>query len=99
MSQRSEKYARSLGRMQRMQGVKLEELGGRVKQIEDREWCWLETVGQDKKEVDQLRERVFSLEREQRRREVSRGRIALLCGTVAVCAVLLWLSLSIFGMV
>ena len=37
MSQRSEKYAREIGRTQRMHSVKLDSLGDRVQQLESRE--------------------------------------------------------------
>ena len=49
MSQRSEKYAREIGRTQRMHSVKLDSLGERVQQIESREWQWLDLVANDKK--------------------------------------------------
>lgn len=94
MSQKKEKYARELGRIQRMQGVKLRELDKRVAQFEKWEWCWLDT-----REVKRLRERVSMLEREQRRREVSRDRIVFVSATFAVCAALIWISLKIFRLI
>ncbi len=99
MSQKSEKYARELGRMQRSQGVRLQNLNARVSEIENREWQWLKMTGRDAQEVRALRERVFTLEREQRRRVVSRNRIMLVSGTFAVCLLLIFVSLKIFGMV
>lgn len=99
MSQRSEKYARAMGRTQRVHSVKLDNLGERVQQIESREWQWLDLVASDKKAVNQLAERVARLELDYRKKEVSRERIALLSSTAAVCAVLMWISLKIFGMV
>ncbi len=99
MSQRSEKYAREIGRTQRMHSVKLESLGERVQQIESREWQWLDLVANDKKTVNQLSERVARLELDRRKKEVSRERIVLLSSTVVVCAMLFWVSLKIFGMV
>ena len=99
MSQRSEKYAREIGRTQRMHSVKLDSLGERVQQIESREWQWLNLVASDKKAVNQLSERVARLELDHRKKEVSRERIALLSSTVVVCMILFWVSLKIFGMV
>ncbi len=99
MSQRSEKYAREIGRTQRVHSVRLESLGERVQQIERREWQWLDLVAGDKKAVNQLAERVARLELDHRKKEVSRERIALLSSIVAVCAALMWISLKIFGMV
>lgn len=99
MSQKSEKYAREIGRTQRMHSVKLDSLGERVQQIESREWQWLDLVASDKKAVNQLSERVARLELDYRKKEVSRERIALLSSTAAVCAALMWISLKIFGMV
>ena len=89
MSQRSEKYAREMGRIQRVHSVKLDRLGERVQQIESREWQWLDLVS----------ERVARLELDHRKKEVSRERIALLSSTAVVCAALMWISLKIFGMV
>lgn len=99
MSQRSEKYARAMGRTQRVHSVKLDSLGERVQQIESREWQWLDLVANDKKTVNHLAERVARLELDYRKKEVSRERIALLSSTAAVCAALMWISLKIFGMV
>lgn len=99
MSQKKEKYAREMGRIQRVHSVRLESLGERVQQIESREWQWLDLVASDKKAVNQLAERVARLELDYRKKEVSRERIALLSSTAAVCAALMWISLKIFGMV
>lgn len=99
MSQKKEKYAREMGRIQRVHSVKLDSLGERVQQIETREWQWLDLVASDKKAVNQLSERVARLELDHRKKEVSRERIALLSSTAVVCAALMWISLKIFGMV
>lgn len=99
MSQKSEKYARELGRIQRAQGESLQDLRTRVKEVENREWEFLKLTGRDGQEICALRERVTALEREARRREISRGRILLVLGTAAVCLVLILMSLRIFGMV
>ena len=68
MSQRSEKYAREIGRTQRMHSVKLDSLAERVQQIESREWQWLDLVANDKKTVNQLSERVARLELDRRKK-------------------------------
>ena len=99
MSQRSEKYAREMGRIQRVHSVRLESLGERVQQIESREWQWLDLASNDKKAVNQLSERVARLELDHRKKEVSRERVALLYSTIVVCMMLFWVSLKIFGMV
>ncbi len=99
MSQKSEKYAREMGRIQRVHSVRLESLGERVQQIESREWQWLDLVANDKKTVNQLSERVARLELDSRKKEIGRERIALLSSTVVVCMMLFWVSLKIFRVV
>lgn len=99
MSQKSEKYAREIGRTQRMHSARLESLGERVQQIESREWQWLDLVANDKKTVNQLSERVARLELDSRKKEIGRERIALLSSTVVVCMMLFWVSLKIFRVV
>ena len=99
MSQKSEKYAREMGRIQRVHSVRLESLGERVQQIESREWQWLDLVANDKKTVNQLSERVARLKLDSRKKEIGRERIALLSSTVVVCMMLFWVSLKIFGVV
>ena len=99
MSQKSEKYAREMGRIQRVHSVRLESLGERVQQIESRERQWLDLVANDKKTVNQLSERVARLELDSRKKEIGRERIALLSSTVVVCMMLFWVSLKIFRVV
>ena len=99
MSQRHEKYAREMGRIQRVHSVMLDSLGERVQQIESREWQWLKLVVSDKKALYQLSERVARLELDHRKKEVSRERITLLVCTAMLCSLLIWVSIEIFKMV
>lgn len=99
MSQRSEKYARAMGRRMDSYEAVMMCMQSEINTLKHVADFSIFSTGCDGHQIDRLQNRVEALEREQRRRQVSRERIMLLVGTAAVCFWLIWVSLKIFGMV
>ena len=99
MSQKKEKYARDIGRRMDSYAAVMMCMQSEIDTLKHFADFSIFSTGCDSRQIDRLQNRVEALEREQRRRQVSRERIALLSSTAAVCTALIWVSLMIFRLV